>query len=69
MLPFPCGGKRAGQLAIRGAGEIQILNALKSQFGIKKQNTLIAVTGDVGTGKSHAVRWVHAHLEEDPRRR
>ena len=66
--PVPVRREKGGSVGHSGAGEIQILNALKSQFGIKKQNTLIAVTGDVGTGKSHAVRWVHAHLEEDPRR-
>ena len=38
------------------------------EIGIAGRNTLIAVTGDVGTGKSHAVRWVRAHLDDDPQR-
>jgi hypothetical protein len=52
----------------RGDGEAQILNALRDQIGLAGRNTLIAVTGDVGTGKSHAVRWVRAHLDDDPLR-
>jgi hypothetical protein len=52
----------------QGVGEAQILNALRDQIGIAGRNTLIAVTGDVGTGKSHAVRWVRAHLNDDPLR-
>jgi hypothetical protein len=52
----------------RGQGEVQILNALRDQIGLAGRNTLIAVTGDVGTGKSHAVRWVYAHLDDDPLR-
>lgn len=52
----------------RGEGEAQILNALRDQIGIPDRNTLIAITGDVGTGKSHAVRWVRAHLANDPLR-
>jgi hypothetical protein len=52
----------------RGVGEEQILNALRDQIGIAGRNTLMAVTGDVGTGKSHAVRWVRAHLDDDPLR-
>ena len=52
----------------RGEGEAQILNALRDQIGLAGRNTLIAITGDVGTGKSHAVRWVRAHLDDDPLR-
>lgn len=51
-----------------GQGEAQILNALLSEISDMGRNTLIAVTGDVGTGKSHAVRWVRAHLDDDPLR-
>jgi hypothetical protein len=51
-----------------GPGEVQILNALRNEIGITGRNTLIAITGAVGTGKSHAVRWVHSHLEDDPLR-
>ena len=57
-----------GAPTARGEGEAQILNALRDQIGIAGRNTLIAVTGDVGTGKSHAVRWVRAHLDDDPLR-
>jgi len=50
-------------------GEREILDSLTGDIGKKtEENTLIAVTGGVGTGKSHAVRWVRAHLEEDPLR-
>jgi hypothetical protein len=52
----------------QGDGEAQILNALRDQIGIANRNTLIAVTGDVGTGKSHAIRWIRAHLDDDPLR-
>ena len=41
--------------AAQVTGEAEILNALRSEIGIAGRNTLIAVTGDVGTGKSHAV--------------
>jgi hypothetical protein len=51
-----------------GEGEAEILNALRSELGLAERNTIIAVTGDVGTGKSHAVRWVRAHLREDLQR-
>lgn len=49
-------------------GEREILDSLVGEIGKARQNTLIAVTGDAGTGKSHAVRWVRAHLEDDPSR-
>jgi hypothetical protein len=50
-------------------GEAEILNALRREIGVVTgRNTLIAVTGGVGTGKSHAVRWVRAHLGDDPKR-
>ena len=53
---------------VPGSGEAEILNALRGELGRAGQNTIIAITGDVGTGKSHAVRWVRAHLEEDLQR-
>lgn len=56
-----------GTEKLRG-GEREILESLTREIGVPGQNTLIAVTGDVGTGKSHAVRWVRAHLPEDPLR-
>lgn len=52
--------------AAEDRGEAEILSALRDEIGIPGRNTLIAITGDVGTGKSHAVRWVNAHLTNDP---
>ena len=49
-------------------GELALLRALTSSFGVAGQNTLIAVTGPSGSGKSHLVRWVHAQLPEAPDR-
>jgi hypothetical protein len=46
-------------------GERAVLDALTSGFGIPDSNTLVAVTGASGSGKSHLVRWVRAHLRED----
>ena len=60
--------ERTKGVAAQVAGEAEILNALRSEIGVAGRNTLIAVTGDVGTGKSHAVRWVRAHLGDDPQR-
>jgi hypothetical protein len=41
-----------------GGGEAQVLAALLADVGVYPSNTLIAVTGNSGTGKSHIVRWV-----------
>ncbi|WP_210651542.1 hypothetical protein [Nocardioides sp. SYSU D00065] len=50
------------------AGEAQVLDALTSRVGDLERNTLVAVTGGSGSGKSHVVRWVHSHLpDDDPR--
>ncbi|PRX98011.1 hypothetical protein [Allonocardiopsis opalescens] len=46
-----------------GQGERQVLDALIAGIGDADRNTLIAVTGGSGTGKSHVVRWVHAHVD------
>jgi hypothetical protein len=51
-----------------GQGEAEILNALRGEFGLAERNTLISITGSVGTGKSHAVRWIRAHLPDEPSR-
>ena len=45
-----------------GGGEAQVLAALLADVGTYPSNTLIAVTGNSGTGKSHIVRWVYAQL-------
>lgn len=44
--------------------EVAVLRALHSGFGVTGQNTLIAITGPSGSGKSHLVRWVRAQLSE-----
>jgi hypothetical protein len=44
--------------------EVAVLRALDSSFGLPDENTLIAVTGPSGSGKSHLVRWVRAHLSD-----
>ena len=45
-----------------------MLEALTSRIGDPERNTLVAVTGGSGSGKSHVVRWVHSHLpSDDPR--
>lgn len=45
-----------------------MLAALTSGIGDLERNTLVAVTGGSGSGKSHVVRWVNSHLpSDDPR--
>ncbi len=45
-----------------------VLHSLTSSFGLPSKNTVIAVTGASGSGKSHLVRWLRAHLSDaDPR--
>ncbi|GAA0251948.1 hypothetical protein GCM10010492_60520 [Saccharothrix mutabilis subsp. mutabilis] len=51
-----------------GSGEQHVLSALMASFGDPWRNSLIAVTGDSGAGKSHVVRWVHANLPKDDNR-
>jgi hypothetical protein len=46
--------------------EVAVLRALDSSFGLPDANTLIAITGPSGSGKSHLVRWVRAQLPESP---
>ncbi|NGY65066.1 hypothetical protein G7043_39750 [Lentzea sp. NEAU-D13] len=55
---------RGTELADLGAGERQVLEAVCRGIGDLDRNTLIAVTGSSGTGKSHVVRWVHANLNQ-----
>lgn len=47
-----------------GGGEAQVLSALRADIGNYPSNTLIAVTGSSGSGKSHIVRWVYAQLRQ-----
>ncbi|WP_035278499.1 ATP-binding protein [Actinokineospora spheciospongiae] len=63
-LEHPHGRAVAGE----GAGERDVLNALRESVGDQERNTLIAVTGGSGAGKSHVVRWVHANLDLDENR-
>ncbi|MGW6442600.1 AAA family ATPase [Lentzea sp. NPDC055074] len=56
---------RDGVEVTGATGEEQVLRALLDSFGDKHRNSLIAVTGSSGAGKSHVVRWVHANLPRD----
>lgn len=50
------------------SGEAQVLAALTNRIGDAARNTLIAVTGGSGSGKSHVVRWVNSQVDRtDPR--
>lgn len=51
-----------------GSGEAQVLAALTSRIGDLERNTLVAVTGGSGSGKSHVVRWVNSHLDMTDKR-
>jgi hypothetical protein len=50
---------------VHSSGEAQVLTALTRDVGDPRRNTLIAVTGESGSGKSHVVRWVNAHVRRD----
>jgi hypothetical protein len=56
-----------GPVTTGGGGEAQVLAALLDDVGTYPSNTLIAVTGSSGTGKSHIVRWVYAQLRQSRR--
>ena len=43
-------------------GEEQIFDSLLADIGSHQSNSIIAVVGAPGTGKSHIVRWINAHL-------
>ena len=60
--------RKGSEVGAANSGEAQVLEALTRSIGDLKRNTLVAVTGGAGSGKSHVVRWVHAHLShDDPR--
>ena len=60
--------RKGAEVGAGGSGEAQVLEALMSRVGDLERNTLVAVTGPSGSGKSHVVRWVHSHLPaDDPR--
>ncbi len=46
-------------------GERQVIDVLIEGVGKAGENTLIAVTGPAGSGKSHVVRWVHANISKN----
>ncbi|WHT23260.1 ATP-binding protein [Crossiella sp. CA-258035] len=53
------------EIAEGDGSERDVLRALRAGLGDANRNTLIAVTGESGAGKSHVVRWVHAHWPAD----
>lgn len=66
--PIELEHRKGPELGTRRSGEAQVLEALTSRVGDVERNTLVAVTGASGSGKSHVVRWVHSHLPpDDPR--
>ncbi|MFI7073404.1 hypothetical protein [Micromonospora sediminicola] len=58
---------RGEELPGDSSDERQVLQALHAHIGDPDRNTLIAITGESGAGKSHVVRWVNAHLDPSPR--
>src|SRR4051794_22491936 len=54
---------RESGIGLGESGERAVLGALKASFGQPDQNTLIALTGPAGAGKSHVIRWMRAHLD------
>ncbi|MBQ1065596.1 MULTISPECIES: ATP-binding protein [Micromonospora] len=65
--PMVVSHPRGEQFPGDGSDERQVLGALQAHIGDPDRNTLIAVTGESGAGKSHVVRWVNAHLDPSPR--
>jgi hypothetical protein len=53
---------RGPEVEDTGGGEAQVLSALLADVGTYPSNSVIALTGAPGTGKSHIVRWVYAQL-------
>ncbi|ONI83417.1 hypothetical protein ALI22I_33425 [Saccharothrix sp. ALI-22-I] len=56
---------RGSEIRDGDTGERRVLNALLATMGDNSRNTLIAITGASGAGKSHVVRWVHANLDRE----
>ena len=66
--PVELDHRKGPEIGSSQSGEGQVLEALVGRMGELERNTLVAVTGGSGSGKSHVVRWVHSHLPEgDPR--
>ena len=60
--PMELEHRKGAELGGGDSGEARVLEALTSRIGDIERNTLVAVTGSSGSGKSHVVRWVRAHL-------
>lgn len=66
--PMDLDHRKGAEFVTASSGEARVLEALTSRIGDVERNTLVAVTGGSGSGKSHVVRWVRAHiLDDDPR--
>ncbi|GAA1546969.1 hypothetical protein [Kribbella lupini] len=63
--PVELDRKKGTEIDPDASGETQVLAALLKDVGDEARNTLIAVTGESGSGKSHVVRWVNAHVSRD----
>ncbi|MGA5205211.1 AAA family ATPase [Streptomyces variegatus] len=66
--PMGLSHPRGEELPDAGSDERQVLDTLLAAVGDMHRNTLIAVTGESGAGKSHVVRWVHARLDPSDER-
>lgn len=66
--PVTLDRKKGTEVDVAASGEAQVLKALLGPIGDTNRNTLIAVTGESGSGKSHVVRWVNAHVKRDDER-
>ena len=60
--------KKGPEVDAKSSGEAQVLSALLGRVGDGERNTLVAVTGGSGSGKSHVVRWVNAHVDRKDER-
>ena len=61
--PMELEHRKGPETGTGGSGEAQVLAALTGRIGDLERNTLVAVTGGSGSGKSHVVRWVHSHVD------
>jgi hypothetical protein len=66
--PVALDHKKGPEVDDQSSGEAQVLSALLGRVGDGERNTLVAVTGGSGSGKSHVVRWVNAHVDREDER-